>query len=66
MAQGEAAMTLHGQAMRVFILSLVLVVLAVVSVFVTIPYLSMYSFWIAVAAYVVVALGNVLTQLKSA
>jgi hypothetical protein len=65
-AQGEAAMTLHAPAMWVFILSLVLVVLAVVGVFVEIPYLSMYAFWVAVLAYAVLALGNVLTQLKSA
>jgi len=52
--------------MWVFILSLVLVVLAVVGVFMEIPYLSMYAFWVAVLAYVVLALGNVLTQLKSA
>ena len=59
-------MTLHAPAMWVFILSLVLVVLAVVGVFMEIPYLSMYAFWVAVLAYVVLALGNVLTQLKSA
>jgi hypothetical protein len=52
--------------MRVSILSLVLVVLTVVSVFVEIPYLSMCAFWVAVLAYVVVVLGNVSTQLKSA
>ena len=65
-AQGEAAMTLHAPAIWVFILSVVLVVLAVVGVFVEIPYLSMYAFWVAVLAYVVLALGNVLTQLKNA
>ena len=59
-------MTLHAPAMWVFILSLVLVVLAVVGIFVEIPYLSMYAFWVAVLAYVVLALGNFLTQLKSA
>ena len=59
-------MTLHAPAMWVSILSLVLVVLAVVGVFVEIPYLSMYAFWVAVLAYVVLALGNFLTQLKSA
>ncbi len=51
-------MTLHAPAMWVFILSLVVVVLAVVGVFVEIPYLSMYAFWVAVLAYVVLALGN--------
>jgi len=59
-------MTLHAPAMWVFILSLILVVLAVVGIFVEIPYLSMYAFWVAVLAYVVVVLGNVSTQLKSA
>jgi hypothetical protein len=50
----------------VFILSIVLVVLAVVGIFVEIPLFSMYVFWVAVLAYVVLALGNVLTQLKRA
>ena len=59
-------MTLHAPAMWVFILSLVLVVLAVVGVFVEIPYLSMYAFWVAVLAYVVLALGNFLAPLRSA
>jgi hypothetical protein len=59
-------MKLHAPAMWVFILSLILVVLAVVGIFVEIPYLSMYAFWVAVLAYVVLALGNFLTQLKSA
>ena len=59
-------MTLHAPAMWVFILSLVLVVLAVVGVFVEIPFVSMYAFWVAVLAYVVLALGNFLAPLKSA
>ena len=57
-------MTLHAPAMWVFILSLVLIVLAVVGIFIEIPYLSMYAFWVAVLAYVVLALG--IFQLKSA
>ena len=59
-------MTLHAPAMWVFILSLVLAVLAVVGIFVEIPFVSMYAFWIAVLSYVVLALGNILTALKSA
>ena len=59
-------MTLHAPAMWVFILSLVLVVLAVVGVFVEIPFVSMYAFWIAVLAYVVLGLGNILAALKGA
>jgi hypothetical protein len=58
-------MTLHAPAIWVFILSLVLFVLAVVGVFVEIPYISMYAFWIAILAYVVLAL-DCLIQLKSA
>jgi hypothetical protein len=65
-SQGEAAMTLHAPAIWVFILSLVLVILAVVGVFVELPIFSMYAFWIAVLAYVVLALGNFLTPLTSA
>ncbi len=53
-------MTLHAPAMWVFVLSLVLIVLAVVCIFVEIPYLSMYAFWVAILAYVVLALGNFL------
>ena len=64
--QGETAMTLHAPAMWVFILSLVLIVLAVVGIFVEIPYLSMYAFWVSVLAYVVLGLGNFITQLKGA
>jgi len=59
-------MTLHAPAMWVFILSLVLIVLAVVGIFVEIPYLSMYAFWVSVLAYVVLGLGNFITQLKGA
>jgi hypothetical protein len=58
-------MTLHAPAMWVFILSVVLAVLAVVGIFVEIPFVSMYAFWVAVLAYVVLALGNFLTPLKS-
>jgi hypothetical protein len=34
--------------------------LAVVGIFVEIPFVSMYAFWVAVLAYVVLALGNFL------
>jgi hypothetical protein len=53
-------MELHAPAMGVFILSFVLAVLAVVSVFVAIPYFSTNAFWVAISAYVVLALGNFL------
>ncbi len=45
--------------MWVFVISLVLAVLAVVSVFTPIPYITTYAFWVAIIAYVVLAFGNV-------
>jgi hypothetical protein len=53
-------MDLHAPAMWVFVLSLVLAILAVISEFVPIPFVSMYGFWVAIVAYIVLALGNVL------
>ena len=42
----------------VFIIALILAVLAVVSVFVAIPFVSTYSFWVAFAAWALLAAGN--------
>jgi hypothetical protein len=44
----------------VFLISLALVLLAVIGLFVTIPFISMYAFWVAIAGYVVLAAGCVL------
>jgi TctA family transporter len=38
-----------------FIASLVLAILAIVGVFINIPVISQYAFWVAVAAYIVLA-----------
>jgi uncharacterized protein (DUF983 family) len=38
-----------------FALSLILVGFAVVGVFIEIPFVSNYAFWIAIAAYVILA-----------
>jgi hypothetical protein len=39
-----------------FLISLALVVLAIIGLFfITIPFVSMYGFWVAVAGYVVLA-----------
>ena len=38
-----------------FMFSLVIAILAVVSVFIAIPFVSQYAFWIAVLAYVLLA-----------
>jgi hypothetical protein len=42
----------------IFAISLVVAVLAVVSVFVSISYVSDFRFWFAVAAYVALAIGT--------
>jgi hypothetical protein len=38
-----------------FILSMILAIVAIVGVFIEIPIISNYAFWVAVAAYVVLA-----------
>jgi hypothetical protein len=47
-------------SMWVFVLSLVIAVIAVVGVFTTIPYVTAYGFWLAIIAYVILAVGNLL------
>lgn len=43
-----------------FLVSLVIVLLAIIGLFVNIPVISMYAFWVAVLGYVVLAAGCVL------
>jgi hypothetical protein len=38
-----------------FVLSLVLIIVAVVGVFIEIPVVSNYAFWFAISAYVILA-----------
>jgi uncharacterized protein (DUF983 family) len=38
-----------------YVLSLILVGFAIVGVFIEIPFVSNYAFWIAIAAYVILA-----------
>ncbi len=52
-------MDLHAPAMWVFVLSLVLAALALVSTFLPIAFFSPYAFWIAILGYAVLAVGNV-------
>jgi len=51
-------MELHPPSMWVFIASLIIAVIAVISVFTPISYISTYGFWVAILAYIVLALGN--------
>jgi heme/copper-type cytochrome/quinol oxidase subunit 1 len=48
---------MHTPSGWTFWLSLALVVLAIIALFVRIPYLSVYSFWVAVIGYVVLVVG---------
>jgi hypothetical protein len=53
-------MKLHAPAMWVFIVSLIIAVIAVIGVFTAIPFVSTYGFWVAIVAYVVLAVGNLM------
>jgi hypothetical protein len=48
---------IHTPSAWTFWLSLALVVLAIVSSFVHIPYVSMYALWVAVIGYIVLVIG---------
>lgn len=50
-------MPMHTPSAWTFWLSLILVLLAVVSLFVRIPTVSQYALWVAVIGYVVLAIG---------
>ncbi len=53
----DPLVTMHTPSGWTFWLSLALVVLAIIALFVRIPYLSVYSFWVAVIGYVVLVVG---------
>jgi Co/Zn/Cd efflux system component len=56
----EKVMKLYAPALWLFVVSLIIAVIAVVSVFTPIPFVTMYAFWVAILAYVVLAVGNVM------
>lgn len=51
---------LNAPTQVMFLVSLVIVLLAIIGLFINIPVISMYAFWIAVLGYVVLAAGCVL------
>lgn len=53
-------MNLSAPTVPVFVISLILAVLAVLGVFANIPFVTAYAFWIAIAAYVVLAIGTLM------
>jgi hypothetical protein len=52
-------MNLSPPTTAVFVISLILAVLAVIGKFVAIPFITDNGFWVAIIAYVVLAVGNV-------
>jgi len=45
--------------MWLFVLSVVIAVLAIISTFTPIEYVTNYAFWVTIIAFVVLAFGNV-------
>ena len=52
-------MNLSPPTTAVFIISLILAVLAIIGTFVAIPLISANAFWVAIIAYIILAVGNV-------
>jgi hypothetical protein len=52
-------MNLSPPTTAVFVISLILAVLAVIGKFVAIPFITDQGFWVAIIAYVILAIGNV-------
>jgi hypothetical protein len=52
-------MNLSPPTTAVFIISVILAVLAIISAFVQIPLISAHAFWVAIIAYIILAVGNV-------
>jgi hypothetical protein len=55
-ASGEV-ITMHTPSAWTFWLSLALVIIAVVAVFVRIPYITQYALWVAVIGYAILVIG---------
>jgi hypothetical protein len=56
----DAMIKLKTPGLPVFLIALGLMVLALVGYFTTVPVLTKYQFWLAVAGYLVLALGSTL------
>ncbi|MBL4787186.1 MAG: hypothetical protein JKY49_17390 [Cohaesibacteraceae bacterium] len=56
-------MRLSAPTQLVFLISLVLIILSIVSMYVTLPVIGGYTLWLAIAAYGVLFCGNILKGL---
>jgi hypothetical protein len=48
-------MKLNAPSQTVFIIAVIIAIIAVVGLFVTIPFISLYAFWVMTLAFVVLA-----------
>jgi hypothetical protein len=53
-------MNLSAPTMPIFLIAVVLAVLALLGHFVVIPFVTLYKFWVAIAAFVVLTVGCVM------
>jgi hypothetical protein len=53
-------MNLSAPTTVIFVISLILAVLAVLATFVAIPVISPNAFWVAIIAWIVLAIGNLM------
>ncbi len=51
-------MNLSAPTVPVFAISLILAILAVISMFVVLPFVTQYAFWVAIIAYLVLMVGT--------
>jgi hypothetical protein len=56
----KPAMNLHKPSQAVFLIAVALAVMALIGFFVTIPVLTQYQFWFALAGFLLLALGCIL------
>ena len=63
MRKRKKGIKLNAPTKRIWFVSLIVAVLAVVGQFIKIPYVSEYSFWILVASYILLFLSTLLKRL---
>jgi hypothetical protein len=54
----EATVTLHAPSKGWFLASLIIAMVAVIGALSPVPYVTTYEIWVALLAYIVLALGN--------
>jgi hypothetical protein len=57
MIRGEQTMPMHTPSKWIFVLALALAILALIGALAHVPFLTAYAVWLAIVAYVVLAIG---------